>query len=185
MKTKCLSALLTLGVVSLAFPVLASSSTSDPQLSFACEISEGVPATIAQSEASDARLPVFLWKSEALASKSGDSPEQLCNIVSEKLDSYSAEGYDLSSINFVGTEEGGLPVICANVGGTGCSKILLTLRKTAEPATVASDVVDAILAKNLQSKKTEVVARGVQSISYEINFLSLLFEGLRPKFWEK
>lgn len=184
MKTKCLSALLAAGTMALATPVFADSS-DQPQLNFYCQITGGVPVTVAKSANSETQLPIFHWRPEALRYKSSDSPEQLCNMVSEKLESYSAQGYDLSSINFVGTQQGGLPVICANAGESDCSKILLTLHPVSESEaeSVARDVVDSILDKNLQSKKVEYRARGVQSISYQVDFWSLL--GLRPKFMDK
>lgn len=184
MKTKCLSALLATGTIALTTPVLAN-SPDEPNLNFSCQVTEGVPTTVAKSSKSDIQLPIFHWKQEALTFKSSDSPEQLCQMVSEKLENYSAEGYDLSSINFVGTEQGGLPVICANAGETDCSKILVSLHPTSESqaATVAKDVVNSILDKNLQRNKFESRARGVQSISYQVDFWSLL--GLRPKFLGK
>ncbi len=181
MKIKYLSALLATGAIALSIPAIANSS-DEPSLNFFCQVTEGVPITVAKSTESEIQLPIFHWKKEALTYKSDDSPEQLCNMVSEKLENYSDQVYDLSSINFVGTEQGGLPVICANAGETDCSKILLTLRPVSEsePANVARDVVDSILDKNLQLKKFEYRTRGVQSISYQVDFWSLL--GLRPKF---
>lgn len=184
MRKKYLSAFLATGAVSLTTPAMAISS-EEPNLDFFCKMKEGVPTTVVQFQISETQLPIFHWKPEVLATKSADSPEQLCNLVSGKLSSYSADGYDLSQINFVGTEQDGMPVICANLGGTGCSKILLTLDRTIEPAAVASNVVDSILAKNLQQKKTQYKSRGVQSISYQVDFWSLLGLGLKPKFLGK
>ncbi|MEM8674729.1 MAG: COP23 domain-containing protein [Cyanobacteria bacterium P01_G01_bin.67] len=184
MKIAHLSALLTAGAMTLAIPPSANSS-EEPQLNFSCQITEGVPTTVAESTESDTQLPIFHWKKEALEYKSADSPQELCNLVSEKLENYSSQGYDLSSINFVGTVQDDLPVICANAEENGCSKILLTLRpvKEIEPAVLASDVVDSILDKNLQPEKSESRDRGVQSISYQVDFWSLL--GLTPKFLNK
>ncbi|MEM7590435.1 MAG: COP23 domain-containing protein [Cyanobacteria bacterium P01_A01_bin.83] len=187
MKTTYLSALLAaMGAMTIATSTSANPS-EQPQLNFSCQLNEGVPTTVAQSPESDTQLPVFHWKKEALASKSTDSPEQLCNIVSEKLENYSSQGYDLSSINFVGTVlQDEFPVICANADENGdCSKILLTLKPVTEvdPAIVANDVVDSILDKNLQPQKSQSRDRGVQSISYQVDFWSLL--GLRPKFMSK
>lgn len=183
MKTTYISALLVaMGAMTLATSTSANPS-EEPQLNFSCQLTEGVHTTVAKSPESDTQLPIFHWKKEALASKSTDSPEQLCNMVSEKLENYSSQGYDLSSINFVGTVvQDELPVICANAEENGCSKILLTLKpvKEVDPAIVASDVVDSILDKNLQPQKSQSRARGVQSISYQVDFWSLL--GLGPKF---
>lgn len=180
MKTKFL-ALLATGAM-LATPATAN-SPDNTKFNFSCQTKEGVPTTVAQLADNEAQLPVFHWKAEAVANKSEDTPQELCNVVAEKLENYSAQGYDLSSINFVGTEQGGLPVICANAGGTTCSKILLTLNKTEQPDIVASDLVDSILNENLQSEKIEYRKRGVQSISYQVDFWSLL--GLSPKHFGK
>ena len=181
MRAKYLSAFLVTLILALTAPVRANSS-EEASVNFSCQLTEGVPTTIAQFQMSETTLPIFHWKPEALASKSSDSPEQLCKIVAETLSSYSDDGYDLSMINFVGTEQDGMPVICANLGGTGCNKILLTLDRTKEPAAVASNLVDAILAKNLQQNKIQYKTRGVQSISYQVDFWSLLGLGIRPQF---
>ena len=173
MKTKCLSALLTTAAMFLATPAIAD-SPDDPQVNFSCQVIKGVPTTIAQFVGSEVQLPIFNWKPEVLAMTSSDTPQQLCNMVAEKLENYSAQGYDLSRISFVGTNQNDLPVICANVGGTSCSKVLLTLRPAKQPALVASNLVDSILDENLQPKKSEYRSRGVQSISYQVDFWSLL-----------
>ena len=180
MRTKLSALLATTAMV--ATPAMAD-SPNDSKLNFSCQINQGVPTTVVQFSENQAQLPIFHWKPEAVANKSNDTPQQLCNVVAEELESYSAQGYDLSKINFVGTEQGGLPVICANAGGTTCSKILLTLNKTEQPDTVASNLVDSILNENLQSQKYEFRTRGVQSISYQVDFWSLL--GLSPKFLGK
>lgn len=182
MKTKYLSALLATGAIAVATPAIAN-TPEEPSLNFSCQVTEGVPTTVAASSESESQIPIFHWKQEALTFKSSDSPEQLCNMVSEKLENYSAQGYDLSSINIVGTEQEGLPVICANAGQNDCSKVLLTLLPESQPAIVAKDVVSSILDKNLQLNKVETRARGVQSISYEVNFWSLF--GISPKFLSK
>ena len=171
MRTKLSALLATTAMV--ATPAMAD-SPQDSKLNFSCQVNEGVPTTVVQSLESEAQLPIFHWKSEAVANKSNDTPQQLCNVVAEELTSYSAQGYDLSNLNFVGTEQAGIPVICANAGGTTCSKILLTLNKTEQPATVARNLVDSIIDESLQSQKYEFRTRGVQSISYQVNFWSLL-----------
>lgn len=176
MKTKYVSLLLAVGTMAIASPAMANTSDS-PQLSFSCKTIEGIPATVAQSAASESQITIFQWKQEALANRTSDSPEQLCQDVALKLQDY-AVNYDLSNVNFIGTTTAlgdDVPTICANVGGAECGKVLFTLDKTTDKASiVAGNVVDSILAKNLQPEKTTLTTRGVQSISYEVNFLSLL-----------
>lgn len=176
MKTKYLSALLSLGAMAIASPSMANTSDS-PQLSFSCQTIKGVPATVAQSAESESQITIFQWKQEALANRTSDSPEELCHDVAQKLEDY-AVNYDLSNVNFIGTTTtlgDEMPTICANVGGAECGKVLFTLDKTTDKAsTVAGSVVDSILAQDLQPEKTTLTTRGVQSISYEVNFLSLM-----------
>lgn len=177
MKTKRLSAILAVGAMTVATTSTVANSAETPQLNFACEISQGVPTTVAQYAGDDKKQPVFHWKEEILASKSTSSPQQLCEMVSQKLESYSAEGYDLSKLNFVGTAQGGLPVICANTAGVPeCSKVLLTLAPAEQADIVADKVVSAILDPNLQHQKETVGSndRGVQSFAYQVDFWSLL-----------
>ena len=160
-----------------------ANSAETPQLNFTCEVSQGVPTTVAQYAGDDTKLPIFHWKDEVLASRSTSSPQQLCNMVSDKLENYSAQGYDLSKLSFVGTAQGGLPVICANTAGVPeCSKVLLTLAPAQQADIVADQVVSGILDKDLPHQK-EIVGtneRGVQSFAYQVDFWSLL--GLNLKY---
>ena len=185
MKTKYLSALLVTGAITLGTSPAMADSSDAPQLNFFCQVNEGVPTTVAQPVGSEEQLPIFHWKDDVLSLKSSSSPQQICDSVSAKLEDYSAEGYDLSSISFVGTEEAGLPVICATTGGgQGCSKVLLSLKATEQPAQVADEVVTAILDESLQRDRVEYKAdRGVQSTSYRVDIWQLL--GLNTKFFGK
>ena len=126
MKTKQLSAFLLTGAISLvAAPAIAESSDA-PKLSFACQVNNGVPTTVAQ-DAEGQTHTVFSWKADALAYKTPSTPKELCDNVTAKLENYSAEGYDLSQITIVGTEALQLPAICANSGGSKeCKKMLFT-----------------------------------------------------------
>lgn len=177
MKTKFFPILLATGVA-VAAPTLANATETDSsQLSFTCQTIDGVATTVAQSSEGDAQIPIFYWKPEVLANRTADSPKELCNDVAQKLEAISVD-YDLSNINFIGTTiipDGDIPTICANTGGPQCSKVLFSLNKTDEKASVvAGNVVDAILAENLQPQKTVLTTRGVQSISYQVDFWSLL-----------
>ena len=182
MKIKHLSAILAVGGISVATSTVANSAET-PQLNFACEISQGVPTTVAQYAGDDTKLPIFHWKEEVLASKSSSSPQQLCDMVSQKLGNYSAQGYDLSKLSFIGTAQGEMPVICANTAGSpDCSKVLLTLSPVNNADSVADEVVSSILDRNLPHQKEIVNSdeRGVQSFAYQVDFWSLL--GLNLKY---
>ena len=176
MKTKSIPVLLAAGAMAIASSTVANAADA-PKLSFSCEVREGVPTTIAQSVDGSTKIPFFHWKAEALANKTSNSPDKLCNEVSKKLADLSVDR-DLSNINIVGTAQIGLPVVCANAAGENCSKVLFTLDKpentSNKPDIVAGDVVGSILAQNLQLEKKESVTRGVQSISYPVDVWSLL-----------
>jgi len=174
MKTKYLSAILVTGAFVLgATPVIAESSEA-PELNFSCQVVDGVPTTLAQAGSNEITMPVFHWKQEALAPHSYDTPQQLCDRATAKLEDYSAQGYDLSEISFIGAAQSGLPSICASTRNGDCSKVLLTLSSTEKPDVVAKDIVDAIIAKDLRQFKQEGFNdRGLQSTSYQVNFWSL------------
>lgn len=183
MKTKYFSVLLVTGAISLGTSPARANPADAPQLNFACELNNGVPTTVAQPSGSETTMPIFNWKQEALPQGTSATPQQLCDSVTEKLANYSANGYDLSQITFVGTEQTGLPAICATTAGKDCSKVLFTLAATDQPAIDADKVVTAILNPELQSNKTVFNDRGVQSTSYEVNFWQLF--GLNTKLFGK
>ena len=164
-----------MGVMSSVSIQAIAESSDAPKFKFSCKVIKGVPTTLAQAVDSKATQPIFHWKSDATASKSSATPKQLCDNVSTQLEEYSASGYDLSQISFVGTEEKGIPLICANTsGGLDCSKVLVTLSAAKNPAGVASEVMDSILDQSLQPEVSKSNVRGVQSTSYQVNFWSLL-----------
>ena len=184
MKTKYLSALIVTGAITLASSPAMADSADSPQVNFSCEVTEGVPTTVAQPIGSEEKLTIFHWKDDALSFKPSSSPQQMCDSVATKLEDYSAGGYDLSTISFIGTEEGGIPMICANTGGgPNCSKVLLTLGKAEQPAIVADNVVKAILDESLQQDREVYRDRGVQSTRYPVNFLDMF--GFNRKFFGK
>ena len=171
MKTKHLSALLLTGAISLgAAPAIAESSETR-QVSFSCQVNNGVPTTVAQ-DAEGKNLTVFNWKEDALAYKTPSTPKELCDDVTAKLDAYSAD-YDFSKVTFVGTEEFCLPTVCAATEKNKCSKVLFTLAPTNQPVIDADTVVTAILSPDLQGNKKVYNYRGIQTTSYEVNFWDL------------
>jgi len=181
MNSKIISVLLAAGTLAIATSASANSADS-PEFSFSCQMVDGVPTTMAQSVTNETQVPVFHWRAEALANRTSNSPEELCNDVSQELADFSQD-YDFSTVSFVGTGQGGLPTICANAGSTECGETLFTLNKTTEePSVVAGNLVDAILAQNLQPERSKLVTRGVQSISYQVNFWSLLGFGSKDYY---
>ena len=176
MKTKYLSAILVTGAMVFGAAPAISESSEVSELNFFCQEVNGVPTTLAQADGNEVKMPVFHWKQEALAPHSYDTPQQLCDRATAKLEDYSAQGYDLSEVSFIGAAQSGLPSICASSTRNGdCSKVLLTLSSTEKPDVVAKDIVDSIIAKDLRQFKQEGFNdRGLQSTSYQVNFWSLL-----------
>ena len=184
MNTKYLSALLAIVPIALGASSAMADSSDTPQFNFSCQMSEGIPTTVAQLS-SEVQLPIFHRKQDALNNRSSSTPQQLCDSVTAKLKEYSDQGYDLSQISFVGTHTEQMPLVCANTSRTtGCNKVLFTLGATEKPEITADEVVAAILDPRLQQNKLVKRDRGVQSTSYQVNFWQLL--GLGPnKFFGK
>lgn len=173
MKTKYISACLATGLLALGASSSWAESSSVSELNFACQDNQGIPTTVAQKSSGESILPVFHWKSEALPTSM--NPQQLCDRVSAKLEDYSAQGYDLSTVGFSSAEQAGLPAICATSKDNGdCSLVLFTLAPTDNPVNRANEVLNAILDKNLQTNKHVSSDRGVQSFSYRVNFWDML-----------
>lgn len=173
MNIKHLSTFLVTGTLALGASSAMADSSDTAQFSFSCQVSGGIPTTVAQPTGSENTLPIFSWKQDILANRTPDTPQKLCDKVAAELQSYSATGYDLSQISFVGTEQAGLPAICATTAGKDCKKMLVTLKSVEQPSIVAQDVVSAILNPDLQGNKTVFRDRGVQATSYQVNFWDL------------
>jgi hypothetical protein len=153
-------------------PALAE--TSQSSLSFACQMNNGVPTTVARATDNDRTLDIFYWKQEALPNSV--SADKLCDRVSAKLEDFSNQrGHDIAAINFETSDPGGLPAICATGADDMCT-VLFTLSPTEEPIVTANEVLTAILNKNLQAEelKSTSSVRGVQSFSYKVSLLDLL-----------
>ena len=170
MTVKHLSALLATSALALAAtPVLGESSQS-PDFNFACQ-NGNIPTTVAQTADGKVLGPVFHWKSEALPATA--DAEQLCNRVAAKLQDYSAQGYDLSSISFNSGEQAGLPAICASGETLGCDVVLFTLAPAEKPTEEADAVLSSVLDKSLQGQKRQSNDRGIMTTSYKVDFWSL------------
>jgi hypothetical protein len=172
-RIKHLSVLLVTSLLSLAASSVSAESSQSPEMSFSCQLKEGVPTTVAQETDGNKSVSVFHWKEEALP-HSVDA-KQLCERVSAKLEDYAAQGYDLSTLGFTSSEMAGLPSICAAGESGDCSVVLFTLSPTEKPIDAANKVLTAILDKDLQGNQLALAStRGVQSITYQVNIWSLL-----------
>ncbi|MGF1539332.1 MAG: COP23 domain-containing protein [Pleurocapsa sp.] len=177
MSIKHLSALLAGSALVVGTTPAWAESSPSPDLSFTCQTGE-IPTTVAQTADGSVSKPVFNWKSDVL-SGSADA-EQLCNQVAAKLQEYSAQGYDLSTMSFNGLDQGGLPAICVAGEANECDKLLFTLTPTERPANEADRVLAGILDKSLQGERVQSRDRGIMATSYKVNFWDLFGLGF-PK----
>ena len=189
MSLKYISSLATLGVMAIAAtPAMAEPGVSN-SANFACIIENGTSVTVSQINGNS--KPIFHWQGEILESLEVNATE-LCNTAAIRLNEYVAENYTAESANssqilsFRADQQVGLPSICATNNPTGdCEAVLFTLAPTDNPVQTASNLLTDILDKDLQSNKAGLQSseRGVQSISYSISILDLIF-GPKPKYFK-
>jgi hypothetical protein len=107
-------------VSALAIAFFCPSALSQPgaveETTFFCGTSKGVPATIARTPRGE--VPMILWNSSTLP-KSGDTPQDLCKNVSQKLQNYYAQG----TLKYITTErrQGQLVACIAQAENGSCS----------------------------------------------------------------
>jgi hypothetical protein len=168
MKLKYISPILAVVTLTLtAASVLSASNTTEKKTIY-CETSSETPTTMAKT-LDGGKLPIFHWRTEALPDYL--NPEELCTQVSEKLQTYSTQGYQLSS--FQTHKQNGLPVICAEETVGNCNLVLFTL----EPSKTLSEsnrLLDKILDDSLKGEEISSTERGVQFHGYKVNFWDLL-----------
>lgn len=101
MVIKTLSKVHICSVSALAIAFLSPSALSQPsaaeETTFFCGTSKGVPATIART--SRGEVSMILWNSSTLP-KSGDTPQNLCEDVSQKFQTY----YNNGTLKYITTE---------------------------------------------------------------------------------
>ncbi len=143
-------------------------STPTQEKTIFCETSSGTPTTMAKT-AEGGSLPIFHWRTDALPEYLNS--EQLCQDVSDKLQTYSSEGGRVSS--FKTHEQAGLPAVCAEETAGNCSLVLFTLEPS-DNLVESNRILDSILDSNLKQDKFYSTERGVQSHGYKVKLWSLL-----------
>ena len=170
MNFKHLSSLVAFSVLGLNSSPALGESGLPSNLSFSCQIKNGVPVTVVEGEGN--QQAIFHWDSGNLP-ESIDS-QVVCSEVALKLEAHAAMGYDMTSLRFISSQQGGLPAICATQDNTQCNLLLLTLAPTVEPQQTAKLLLSSIIDKDLTVDKLELNDRGFQSTGYEVNFFTLL-----------
>ena len=110
-------------MLTIATTFLGSSPASAEKTTFVCSVSNGLPATVAQT--SRGNVAVIRWNSDYF-SGSGWTDQRRCQEVSKKFQNY----YQSGALNYLTTGiMKGQPVVCvADLEGSGCSKLLFTLK---------------------------------------------------------
>ena len=168
MKFKYLSLILTsMALTFTASPVLTA-STNNSNATFSCQTENETPTTIAK-KADGQDLTIFHWRNEVLPEYL--NPQQLCEEVTQKLQTYATEGHQLSS--FKTHDLDGIPLICAEETAGDCSLVLFTLNASNNQRE-SNLILGQILDDTLKGEEIISVERGVQFYGYKVNFWSLL-----------
>lgn len=174
MKIKHLSLLpflTTIAVVLAATYANGESDLSSSAKTFVCQADGDTPTTLAKISNGETK-PIFYWQDEALPADT--DPEQLCNSVSEQLETHLTGEDKLSPIGFKATNLENLPTVCLTENDNECQVVLFTLPPAEQPLQTANLVLDSILVPELQGNKIAARDRGVQSYYYQIDIWSLL-----------
>lgn len=109
-----------------AIALLATTAISQPSAAedttFFCGTSNGIPATIARTSHGD--VPLIVWNSSNLG-RSGDTPQQRCEDVSKKFQTY----YNNGTLKYITTERrnGQLVACVAPKENEPCTGVLFSL----------------------------------------------------------
>lgn len=137
MKVRALASI-SLTVVMVFVAVFTSRVTrAGAATTFVCGVSDGVPATLAQTERGD--IPVIRWTSDYF-SDSGWTPQTRCEAVSERFQTYNQNG----TLEYLTTGVmNGMPVICTALEENGpCNDLLLTLKQDANPTQTLQELLN-------------------------------------------
>jgi len=181
MSLKYVSSLGTIGFIAIAATSAMAGTGVSNNANFACLTENDIAVTVSQSNGEI--KPIFRWEGDLLDSLNAN-PTELCQDAAIRLNEYVTEKYSSETVNssqmlsFRGDQQVGLPAICATDNlENGCEAVLFTLSPTDKPVQTANSFLEDILEKDLQGNKvdTESSERGVQSISYSISILDLIF----------
>ena len=167
----CFNSLLITITAMVSINPVCSESSGSSKISFFCQSQEGIPTTIVKTENGNMQ-PIFYWRSEAFPTEV--NAQQLCDRVSQQLESNLSSDSDLSFLGFKSTKLEKLPVICTTDNNNNCNLVLFTLPPTEKPVETGNFVLASILEPQLQNNKFISGDRGVQSIYYKVNLWQLL-----------
>lgn len=146
MNNKYLIPLLTSSAIALSISPVWGQSDTTSDITFVCEDDRDVPITVAKNSKENTQT-IFHWKSDVLPDSM--NIQELCARVSERLNKYAAEGYDLSKLGFRATDETGFPAICVTEEYSGCNEILVTFAPSEKSTDTTSDILAAIIDRKI------------------------------------
>lgn len=125
MKLRSLTQILAAATLALVSGIITSQRSQAQSTTFFCGVSQGQPATIAQTPRGN--IPVIVWVSKHF-SRSGFNPQTRCEDVSSRFQSFYSQG----ALNFITAGiVNGQPVVCATgAAGGPCNNtnVLFTLK---------------------------------------------------------
>jgi len=173
MKMKFWSPVLAGAVIALSAASALGQSPS-PSVKVTCETSNGIPTTMLTG--SEGRNQAFFhWRASALPNM---DPQQLCEDVSKKLQSY----YNQSSKNpLIHVNVQGIPKVCLDKDSPSCSQVLFTLDRSLSQ-TKSQEILDSILDPKVRQDAPppdpDGVERGDQPRVYRVRLWEILFPNL-------
>lgn len=137
MQPQRLNSVLSASVLIMSVAFILPKSADAQKTTFFCDLSNGVPRTMARNDRRQA--PVILWVSN-FGSQAGYTAQQRCVEVSNRFQEY----YDMGKLKFLTTGRiNGQNVVCVadRVGGA-CGGLLFTLKPTSNPGKTLQNLLD-------------------------------------------
>lgn len=169
MKMKLWSPVLA-GAVIIMSAASAIGQSQSPGIKFTCETRNGIPTTMATASQAKSQA-VFHWRADPWFHNR--SPEQLCQEVSKKLQSYYDGGGQGSSFNVHETAINRQAICVESSNGNSCSRTLFTLASNYDREE-SEKVLDRILDSKLKTASSQ--ERGDHRRINRVSLWALLFE---------
>ncbi|MGK7894973.1 MAG: COP23 domain-containing protein [Xenococcus sp. (in: cyanobacteria)] len=155
-------------VIALATTTVSKASTNDSNQTFHCQ-TDGETITTVAKKADGEDLTIFNWRREVFPEDL--NIQNLCESVSQKLESYATEGNQLSSFRTYNFN--GIPLVCGEEDGSNCSLVLFSLNSN-DDQRESNLILQQILDDGLKVEDIKHVERGIQFYGYKVDFWSLL-----------
>ncbi|GAB4524086.1 MAG: hypothetical protein Tsb0014_02210 [Pleurocapsa sp.] len=168
MKIKHLSSVLA-GVAIACMGSPAWSQSAEVQsVTIKCDTNSQLPKTLATSQ-NGQEFTIFNWQDAVLPDYLNSA--QLCQEVSQKLQTYAASGSEFSSFNVYA--KGDSFDVCVEEMIGDCGAVLFSLNQ-GESLDESKQILDGVLDESLKGEKIVSTDRGVQSYGYRLNLWDML-----------